>query len=520
MGPGCCIVRSCSARAGEQWADVLPRLIGVPLTLNLTGIIDAPCLLGSPWPATVRRELNEASRAERRGDFVAAVAFYTQAESAARKAAESTNHNGLLGASAIEVNAKLASLSLARASAMEQCGRVGEAFKAYEAAFDRLSVNPAVQDKMRSVALAQKLGDLAASGVVALLSGNAKRVENMDALAEKYYAYVVSTMMPLALPPSIHGARITASSGGQGIGAQGPEPPVSTGAPLDDSIDVSAYTTDAKWQAPIQSAFAPLKQLDLPVWAQNANLSQGIESLASFYATRGRPERAAQLYNHALSLIRAPGAASEIPSAPAALLPFPAHLAQKDTAKLSTEASCHAGVLHYKLTNALLSAAERSWQEQGKTPAEAQTRQSELRKRAMASAREGLALIRATEADLGVPNAPDPVTAIGRGAVAVLPSALPPAAPAHTITAEQDECKLAEAGLLFALGRSVAATEGATKQSADLYAAAAKAAWPLAAHMPLTKEHVVSLRPPQEPVSHATREAANELLADIGAQAK
>lgn len=479
----------------------------------MTGTVDFYRLLGTPWPASVRHELNEANRAARRGDFVAAVAFYTQAESAARKAAQSTGFADRLGTTEEDVRTKLATISLARASALEEGGRAADAFKAYETSFNELSKSDSAADKMRAVALAQKLGDLAAGGAVTLPSPSVpNQWQDMNALAEQYYSWAVSTMMPLALPPSIHGSRITASSGGQGIGAEGP-----ARAPVSTSDLKEAFTTDAKLQDPIQTAFTPLQQLDVPVWAQSANLSHGMESLASFYASRGRPERAAQIYNHAISLVMSPGSTSTLPPTPAALLPLAVgRQASNLPVDLATEAKCHAGVLYYKLTTALLAASERPWEQQGATPAEASARQEQLRARAWTAAREGLALIRSTEANLSIPVAPDSVTAVGRGSLAPLPSFLPPPAPASSVTAEtQEECKLAEAGLLFALGRSVAAQSGSSDKTQGLYEAAATAAQPIAARTPLTHEHVVSLNPPQEPFSHTTREAAGELLADI-----
>lgn len=479
----------------------------MPLALDVTGVVDLARLLGTQWPASVRQELREAARAERRGDFVAAVAFYTQAESAARQAAQpsSSSQAARLGASDAEAAAKLATIALARAAALEQGGRTADAFRAYDAAFTSLAASSAPHDQMCAVALAQKLGDLASSGLVVLpapaaeagsSAAAANQLQDMDALAEKYYLYAVDTMSPLAIAP--------------------------------DALDRSApLLADAPLQQPVQAAFSPLAPVDVPAWAQSADLGLAIESLAAFYAAHDKPERAAKLYNQAISLIMSPEAAAAVPRTPAALVPLPAvgRAAQQAAAAVAepgAEARCHAGVLYYQLTSALLLAAERPWHEQGATRAEAAARQTTLRSRAMATAREGLALVRATEADLGIPASPDPVTAVGQGSPAPLSSLVPPLAPARgadttgAAAATQEECKLAEAGLLFALGRAVAAQSGGGADRArGLYAAAAETAQPVAAPTPLTDAHLTSLTPIEEPVSHDTREAAAHLLAEI-----
>lgn len=515
--------------------SLVHSLLSLPLVLEVVGLVDLYLLFGSPWPKSVRSNLREAARAERKGDFATAEAYYALAEDAARQAASQTGLFSRLGSTPAEVLAKLSAITVGRGAALEASGRYIEAFKTYTAAFEELTRAgalstehsvPSVQDEMRAVALAKKLGDLASSEKFVLPSGQTQPdgtpiLADMDALADEYYQWAVQHMLPIALPPEVHGARVKAASGGQGVGSDGPEPPQGEVVKL---AHPTSYRSEGRagLKEPVPTGYSPLQHLNVPEWARSTDLGQALEALAGFYSNRGHPERAAQLYNHAISLLRSPLAHASPPpalplSSPVAQVQLEAVAPDTLSADLDTDTKCHAGLLFYNLVQALLVAADRPWEQQGKTTAEAEQRQTGVRGRAVAAAREGLALVRATEGQVGIPPSPDPVTTVGRGSTAPISTPTAPVPAAPTVSVETlDECKLAEAGLLFALGRAVLSQGGhAVEEAKGLYAAAEAAATPIAARTPLTTEHVISPSPPEDRVGHGTRESATALLSEI-----
>lgn len=512
-----------------MYADLV-SLLAFPLALELVGVVDLYYLAGAHWPKPVRANLKEAARAERKGDFNAAEKYYALAADEARKAAASTGWFSRLGSTPEEVLYKLSSIAVGRGAALEAGGKYPEAFKTYLAAFEELTrAGPLSQeqvtipDNMRAVAIAKKLGDLASSGKFVLPSAETNAdgtpvLEDMDKLADEYYRWAVQHMLPMALPVDAQAARLTAPSGGQGIGAEGPEPP--KGDPVKLAHPTS-YPSRRAAGAASTSSYGPLQHLTLPDWAQSADLGNALEALASFYSVSGHPERAAQLYNHAISLLRSPLAHAETPavshlSTPLSQAQLEAVAPQSLLPGLPTDTKCHAGLLFYNLVNVLLAAADRPWKEQGKTKEEASQRQTDARARAMTAARDGLALVRQTEAEVGIPPSPDPVTTVGKGSVAPLSTATVPLPAAPVVSNETlDECKLAEAGLLFALGRTIASQGGDADAVAGLYSAAADASQPIAARAPLTEAHVTAAAPPQDPIPHGTRESASILLSEI-----
>ncbi|KAI3629183.1 hypothetical protein CBS9595_000255 [Malassezia furfur] len=209
------------------------------------------------WPKELREPLRAALKAKNRGKFARSAKHFREAWDLAR-----TLDPARLGGDAL---LKTTGIAVALGDVLEQDKRVDEAAEVYADALDEVlqrgafaTERPAErtpQERMRAVALAQKLGDLAVGGarVRAFDDGTAHRTSSP---AEGYLSWSVSELM-----------RLVQTGGTPG------------GGPL------------------------MLADLHLPPWVSAQELGGSVEALGAFYASHDIAEYAVPLYLQAISLL-------------------------------------------------------------------------------------------------------------------------------------------------------------------------------------------------------------------------
>lgn len=436
----------------------------------------------SCWPQSVRVPLRAAIKAERKGDRQEADRQYVRAEEAALAASSITSGQKRLADDQSDLLHKLTGIAIARAANLEAMGRTGDAFEVYAKAFDVAdalhaadSADPAGpflmgKDRMRRVVMAQKLGDLASSGQIALVSTQpleqddqpSSLARKLDAVAEKYYAFSIEEMLRLVLPAEVRAARIQ----GQ------PEP-----------------SQDSPGSPALPAPASPLDDLELPEWVTTTDLGASLEALGGYYLARRQPVKAVPLYHHALSL----------------LMPSESSV-RRPEAGLTVAERCHAGILFFNLASALTDAAALPVRAAAGTDDEAKGQLEYAAAQGQQAAAQGLRLVQTTQSLAGFPSthveSDAPIGAVvdeGPKTVTVL----------HTSSERtlqvQDECKLAEACLMYAIGRATARSDRTL--SARWLRTARRAASPLVAPSTSTS----SPSGPRQ-VDPDTRMSASELL--------
>ncbi|PWN43148.1 hypothetical protein IE81DRAFT_322661 [Ceraceosorus guamensis] len=222
------------------------------------------------WPKEIRGTLRSAVKLHRQGEARRAEIAYRSALALALKM-----EGGELGKDA---NLKISGISIALGSLLEEHEQLVAAYDVYNDALARLRDEStganSGPERMRAVAIAQRLGDLASTTEVsAHLAqqphlGVTQPSDAQDA-AEAHLVWSVEELLRLSVPDDVRKGVLQATS--------------------DEA-----------------SAGVTLSELQLPAWVQPSELGASLEALATLYANRGRAEYAAPLYLQAISLLLPP----------------------------------------------------------------------------------------------------------------------------------------------------------------------------------------------------------------------
>ncbi|SPO22483.1 uncharacterized protein UTRI_01161 [Ustilago trichophora] len=288
----------------------------------------------SAWPVSIRDDLRAALKARNRGDARRAESYFRKALATAREIKRELNEatptpkgqpEGAVG----EAMLKISGIAIALAALLEGEGKVEESYEVLEDVFDEVMQRGKYEnvgqekgewkrgnrDRMRAVQIAQKLGMLGqlpevrisllekAKEANAVVGGEQEEGQagkkyrfsltgtaaSQDP-AEKWLVWSVEELFRLVLPADVHASALAA--------AAAPATPDSTSS------------TTSEPPATLNSVTPPtsisLADLDLPVWVTKLDLLSSIESLGTFYASKGLPEYAVPLYLQTLSILLPP----------------------------------------------------------------------------------------------------------------------------------------------------------------------------------------------------------------------
>ncbi|KAK0566339.1 hypothetical protein OC844_000800 [Tilletia horrida] len=327
------------------------------------------------WPRELREDLRAALHARNRGDVKHAKVAFAKVLAAARRMVPAPSQEGAEGSGPLGSKAtlKTTGIAIAYAAMLEREGELLEAYKVYSDALDEIllrgSFDPSLasdekegqgqsqgagagagepgtqsvreraqararyervrspEERMRAVAIAQRLGDLALRAEVrdALVNAGAWGAEP----AEEHLQWSVEELLRLVVPASGSAAKM-AAAGGQGKDADG-----------------------TAW----------LTELELPKWVTRTDVGASLEALGAFYASRNNIEYAVPLFLQALALLLPPSS----PLSASAGGPVPEQtLASKlaaggdRRAPPTTAERCHAGVLMNNLAQLFVQVPESS----------------------------------------------------------------------------------------------------------------------------------------------------------------
>ncbi|KDN39546.1 hypothetical protein K437DRAFT_270271 [Tilletiaria anomala UBC 951] len=250
------------------------------------------------WPKEVRDDLRVALKARNRGDSRRAEAHFRRALATARSLPPQA-----LGSERL---LKISGLSIALGSLLEAEHEYTAAYQVYAESLDEVlgqgsfgsaqaATHPAgfnsdsdssrglsPQERLRTVALAQKLGDLASSGMitdglstVTQSAGPSAAAATMDDLVEQHYVWSVEELLRLVMNDEQRRKAIADAASADATGGG-----------------------------------VMLSELGLPEWISPSDLGGSLEALAGFYTRKGKADLAVPLYLQALSLLMPPSSPS------------------------------------------------------------------------------------------------------------------------------------------------------------------------------------------------------------------
>ena len=241
-------VGSISIKAGVVFAG----LSAFAIALTVYGVWDYFAAF-RVWPKELREPLRAAVKAQRNGKWKRSEKnFRVALETARMLGAEKLGKDPLL---------KTTGIAIALSAVLEEQGAWQEAIQVYLDALEEVrqtqqaasETKRTPQERMRAVALAQKIGDIAQKpGVHAPTMANGPRTITEEP-CESYLAWSVEEMMRLVRGPS---------------------------------------------KEPVH-----LEDLPLPPWVDRQDLGASVEALGAFYASRGMAEYAVPLYVQAISML-------------------------------------------------------------------------------------------------------------------------------------------------------------------------------------------------------------------------
>ncbi|EPQ29755.1 uncharacterized protein PFL1_02974 [Pseudozyma flocculosa PF-1] len=332
---------SSSSSSPPPGPGLTPRVGTVFISLTLFGVVVTAYGLYeyytsfSTWPKELRDDLRAALKSRNRGDARRAESFFRKALDNAR----SLKQQGKLGTGSDVL--KTTGIAIALASLLEDEGQLVAAYLVYQDALDEVrqegAFDPILQarqdgeagkvrirsskkkdrtpeERMRAVAIAQRMGDLAQidevlaavidleeaaapAGAAAGAGGAAGRrapppitgtVESPDP-AERNLVWSVEEMLRLALPEEVRQKALDAAAAGS---------KEATGV-----VDLAGGGAAGRISDEDKVLIADLK---LPPWVTQHEIGAAMEALGSFYATRGKAEYAVPLYLQALSILMPP----------------------------------------------------------------------------------------------------------------------------------------------------------------------------------------------------------------------
>jgi len=313
------------------------------------------------WPRELRDDLRQALHARNRGDIKQASTHFQRVLAAARALAPS----GKLGTR--DVGLKTSGIAIAWGAMLEGEGEWVEAYAVYADALDEIllrgNYDPALlaseskssassssttsasyadvrspAERMRAVAIAQRLGDLALRPEVRDHLVNSGEWERDP--AEVHLSWSVEELLRLVVPrdgtrkPLVQALR----RGSDGAGA----------SPAQENEEEGGIR---------------LADLHLPPWVTATDLGASLEALGAFYATRGQIDYAVPLFLQALSLLLPPtsSSSSSTTTTTSAEESLGSRLAKLSDRTAPTVAErCHAGVLMNNLAQLFVQVSEDS----------------------------------------------------------------------------------------------------------------------------------------------------------------
>ena len=288
----------------------------------------------------------------------------------------------------------------------------------FDAADQGSTRNCSPQERMRAVTLAQKLGDLASSGLIAARSvrdqdGNVVPVPmDLDSIAEQHYVWSVEELLRLIMDDSQRSAALAADERGEQGGVV-------------------------------------LSELGVPAWISEAEVGGSLEALAGFYASRGKGELAVPLYLQALAFLMPPDS-----SAPPSVV---GEKGRQPTRRKNPTASerCRAAILMNNLAQIIIHSSPSSSSgssggvRQGSVTAGLASDQPGRNKQAIQWAEQGLGVVYKTQAMVGWPSScasSAAATSVGGTAREVIETS------SDRTRQVELECGAAEVTLLYNLG--------------------------------------------------------------------
>ncbi|PWZ03208.1 hypothetical protein BCV70DRAFT_197439 [Testicularia cyperi] len=283
----------------------------------------------STWPPELRDDLRAAIKSRNRGDARRAESFFRKALVTARTIKPKLDEpSSISGVGAGEAMLKISGIAIALASLLEQEGQVTAAYDVLQDAWEELTLQGQYQplstsekrtdrDRMRAVAVAQKLGQLGQLPEVrvemlstptnddakdvapgqaqqstvkrASLTGTA---ESEDP-SEKWLVWSVEELFRLILPADVREKALAAARAPENAAGQ-----QTTAKP--EAVDLNRADPSL---AATPSEQISLADLDLPPWVSKLDILASIETLGTFYSMHKVPEFAVPLYLQALSIL-------------------------------------------------------------------------------------------------------------------------------------------------------------------------------------------------------------------------
>ncbi|PWN47495.1 hypothetical protein IE53DRAFT_390370 [Violaceomyces palustris] len=270
------------------------------------------------WPKELREDLRAAIKARNMGDARRSEAFFRKALATARSLpAKDLSPSPVL---------KTTGIAIALGSLLEEQGQLAAAYDVYAEALDEVleqgafkPVNEGMQktertpeERMRAVALSQKLGDLAqceqvltaiipfeeAEPIAAKVrKGEVTGTSDSFDPAERHLVWSVEELLRLTVP-SEERERILLES------EQGKESSAAAAISSRPQNSVEGGGVDG-------GGGILISELGLPPWVGRQEIGASIEALGAFYAKRGKAEFAVPLYLQALSILMPPNSNSK-----------------------------------------------------------------------------------------------------------------------------------------------------------------------------------------------------------------
>ncbi|KAK0548941.1 hypothetical protein OC845_003352 [Tilletia horrida] len=341
------------------------------------------------WPRELREPLRNALLARDRGDIKRARAGFEDVLKKARALlAEAEQQPG----SSLETTVlgknptlKTSGIAIAYAAMLEREGELDEAYRVYEDALDEILLqgnydsslsDPAAssqsksyrdlrsaEERMRAVAIAQRLGDLALRPVVRDQLVNAGQFQ-VDP-AEQHLRWSVEELLRLVVPRD---GQKTAPS------------PLSSNGKDKHNADQDGIL---------------LSDLKLPAWVSSTDLGASLEALGGYYASKEKIEYAVPLFLQALALLLPPnpGAGGEETLA--------SKLAGTKRSPPTVGERCHAGVIMNNLAQLFVQVSESSPLRQ---PSSSNTPSVGPLEQGTAWANRGLDIVQSAQASCGWVN--------------------------------------------------------------------------------------------------------------------